>query len=98
MQAVNNQTAYNWNGTIDAIPIVAYHSIGEETTSSYNTDLALFAEEMKYLHDNGFKIIRVPDLGYDDKTKDLYIKRWGSWNKLISIKNVRLEWIEHHIK
>ena len=78
VQAVNNQTAYNGNGSIDAIPIVAYHSIGEETTSSYNTDLALFAEEMKYLHDNGFKIIRVPDLGYDDKTKDLHIKRWGS--------------------
>jgi peptidoglycan/xylan/chitin deacetylase (PgdA/CDA1 family) len=47
VQAVNNQTAYNRNGTIDAIPIVAYHSIGGETTSSsYNTDLTLFAEEM----------------------------------------------------
>lgn len=76
VQAVNNQTAYNRNGTIDAIPIVAYHNIGE-TALSDNTDLALFAKEMKYLHDNGFKIIRVPDLGYDDKTKDLYIKRWG---------------------
>jgi peptidoglycan/xylan/chitin deacetylase (PgdA/CDA1 family) len=76
VQAVNNQTAYNGNGTIDAIPIVAYHIIGK-TTSSDGTDLALFAEEMKYLHDNGFKIIRVPDLGYDNKTKDLYIKRWG---------------------
>jgi peptidoglycan/xylan/chitin deacetylase (PgdA/CDA1 family) len=74
VEAVNNQTAYNGNGTIDAIPIVAYHSIGKTTSDS--TDLALFAEEMKYLHDNGFKIIRVPDLGYDDKTKDLYIKRW----------------------
>ncbi|MGA9842680.1 MAG: hypothetical protein WBQ25_10225, partial [Nitrososphaeraceae archaeon] len=76
VQAVNNQTAYNGNGTIDAIPIVAYHIIGK-TTSSDSTDLVLFAEEMKYLHDNRFKIIRVPDLGYDDKTKDLYIKRWG---------------------
>jgi peptidoglycan/xylan/chitin deacetylase (PgdA/CDA1 family) len=76
VQIVNNQTAYNGNGTIDAIPILAYHRIGETITSpSDSTDLALFAEEMKYLHDNGFKIIRVPDLGYDDKTKDLYIKR-----------------------
>jgi hypothetical protein len=33
--------------------------------------------EMKYLYDNEFKIIRVPDLGIDDKTKDLYIKRLG---------------------
>ena len=78
VQAVNNQTAYNGNGTINAIPIVAYHSIDEIPSSSGDTDLALFAKEMKYLHDNGFKIIRVPDLGYDDKTKDLYIKRWGS--------------------
>jgi hypothetical protein len=42
--------------------------------ASDSTDLAMFAEEMKYLYDNGFKI-RVQDLGYDDKTKDLYIKR-----------------------
>jgi hypothetical protein len=55
MQVVNNQTAYNGNGTIDAIPIMAYHSIGEETSDS--TDLVLFTEEMKYLHDNGFKIM-----------------------------------------
>jgi peptidoglycan/xylan/chitin deacetylase (PgdA/CDA1 family) len=78
VQAVNNQTAYNGNGTIDAIPIVAYHRIDEAPSSSGNTDLALFADEMKYLHDNGFKIIRLPDLGYDDKTKDLYIKRLSS--------------------
>src|SRR5205085_7872265 len=73
VQAVNNQTAYNENGTIDAVPILAYHIIGKTTPDS--TDLALFAQEMKYLHDNGFKVIRVSDLGYDEKTKDLYIKR-----------------------
>jgi peptidoglycan/xylan/chitin deacetylase (PgdA/CDA1 family) len=73
VQAVNNQTAYNGNGTIDAVPIVAYHIIGKTTPDS--TDLALFAQEMKYLHDNGFKVIRVSDLGYDEKTKGLYIKR-----------------------
>jgi hypothetical protein len=75
VQAVNNQTSYNGNGTIDAIPIVAYHIIGN-TTSHDNTDLALFAQEMKYLHDHNFKVIRVSDLGYNDKTKDLYIKKW----------------------
>jgi peptidoglycan/xylan/chitin deacetylase (PgdA/CDA1 family) len=79
VQAVNNQTAYNGNGTIGAIPIVAYHNIAEITpSSSGDTDLALFAKEMEYLHDNGFKIIRVTDIGYDDKTQDLYIKRWVS--------------------
>ena len=76
VQAVNNQTTYNGNGTIGAIPIVAYHNIAEITpSSSSDTDLALFAKEMECLHDNGFKIIRVTDIGYDDKTQDLYIKR-----------------------
>ena len=46
-QEVNNQTSYNSkNGTIDAISIVAYNSIGK--TSPDSTDLNLFAEEMKY--------------------------------------------------
>jgi peptidoglycan/xylan/chitin deacetylase (PgdA/CDA1 family) len=76
VQAVNNQTAYNGNGTIDAIPIVAYHIIGR-TSSHDSTDLALFAQEMKYLHDHKFKVIRVSALGYDEKSKDLYIKRLG---------------------
>src|SRR5262249_42368230 len=30
--------------------------------------------EMKYLHDNGFKILTVNDLGYDTKNNFLYIK------------------------
>ena len=76
VQAVNNQTAYNGNGTIGAIPIVAYHIIGK-TSSHDSTDLALFAQEMKYLHDHKFKVIRVSALGYDKKSKDLYITRLG---------------------
>jgi hypothetical protein len=58
---------------------VEYHNIVGITPSSGDTDLALFAKEMKYLYDNGFKIIRVSDLGYDDRTKDLYIKRWNNY-------------------
>jgi hypothetical protein len=73
VQIVNNQMNYNKNGLITAVPIIAYHSIDNNKTRS-STDINLFAEEMKYLHDNGFKIITMSDLGYNENTKYLYIK------------------------
>ncbi len=36
------------------------------------TDASLFANEMKYLHDNGFIVLKTSDLGFDPITKDLY--------------------------
>jgi len=33
----------------------------------------LFASEMKYLHDNGFKVIPMSDLRYDQITNYMYI-------------------------
>jgi hypothetical protein len=30
---------------------------------------------MKYLHDNGFKVLTMSDLGYDANSKYLYIKK-----------------------
>ena len=30
---------------------------------------------MKYLHDNGFKVIPMSDIGYDENTECLYIKQ-----------------------
>jgi hypothetical protein len=36
--------------------------------------MALFDKEMKYLHDNGFKVLTMADLGYDENNKNLYIK------------------------
>ena len=38
-------------------------------------DVGLFASEMKYLHNNGFKVIPMSDLGYDESTKHIYIKK-----------------------
>ena len=46
----------------------------------YSTDVTLFAQEMKYLHDNGFNCTKRHhslyhhDLGYDTKNNFLYIK------------------------
>ena len=34
----------------------------------------LFNAEMKYLYDNGFKVITMADLGYDESRKSLYLK------------------------
>ena len=71
---VNIQDKYNKvNGPILAVPIVAYHMI-DNTKTPYSTDVTLFDREMKYLHDNGFKVLTINDLGYDTKNNFLYIK------------------------
>ncbi len=73
VEQVNSQTAYNnKKGFTDAIPIVAYHSI-DDTQGPSSTDVNLFALEMKYLHDNGFKVIPMSDLRYDQITNNMYI-------------------------
>lgn len=74
-EQVNSQTVYNnMKGFIDAIPIIAYHSIDDSKGPS-STDVGLFASEMKYLYNNGFKVIPMSDLGYDESTKHIYIKK-----------------------
>ena len=55
-----------------SIPIIGYHFIGNST--SYDTSIELFDREMKYLHDNGFKVLTLTDLGYNDKEHYFYIK------------------------
>lgn len=74
VQVVNAQNEYNKEGTIKAIPIIIYHRAGDNEAIDYNTDLKLFEKEMKYLHDNNFRVITMKDLGYEGKTNYLYIK------------------------
>ncbi|MFY9796683.1 MAG: hypothetical protein WAJ93_13430, partial [Candidatus Nitrosopolaris sp.] len=38
------------------------------------TTLKLFAQEMKYLHDNGFRVLLLNQLGYDSNNNVFYIK------------------------
>ncbi|NAL78517.1 hypothetical protein DYY65_09775, partial [Nitrososphaera sp. AFS] len=73
---VNSPIIYhiNTNGMINAIPIIAYHDIESSKKIPYATDVNLFSQEMKYLHDNGFRVIRLSDLGFDNKTNILYIR------------------------
>jgi peptidoglycan/xylan/chitin deacetylase (PgdA/CDA1 family) len=77
--AVNNQTNYNKDGVIRAISIIIYHTIVNYPDLSYSnrpvdTTLNLFDAEMKYLHDNGFKVITMADLGYDENNNYLFIR------------------------
>jgi hypothetical protein len=73
---VNSQDSYNQDGIIRAIPIVVYHDIiiDLDVNNSKNpndTTMNLFNTEMKYLHDNGFRVLTMADLGYDENNKYL---------------------------
>jgi peptidoglycan/xylan/chitin deacetylase (PgdA/CDA1 family) len=77
--AVNSQNVYNKDGFVRAIPIIVYHTIVtypdlSDSNRPIDTTLNLFDAEMKYLYDNGFKVITMSDLGYDTNSKSLYVK------------------------
>jgi peptidoglycan/xylan/chitin deacetylase (PgdA/CDA1 family) len=74
IQVVNSQSEYNNNTDgINAIPLIVYHNIDNNVARS-STNIDLFRAEMKYLHDNGFKVITMKDLGYDEMSNRLYVK------------------------
>jgi hypothetical protein len=52
---------------------MGYHDIDNNKTIT-STDVNLFDTEMKYLHDNGFKVLTMSDIAYDEKSNYLYIK------------------------
>ena len=70
---VNLDNVLNEGGGVKAIPIIAYHNV-DYKSSDYNTDVSLFAKEMNYLHDNGFRVVTMAELGYDKSSNTLYIK------------------------
>jgi peptidoglycan/xylan/chitin deacetylase (PgdA/CDA1 family) len=79
VQEVNLQEKYNRNGCINTIPIAVYHDFIIDKNYLYTpnksfTDIGLFSDEMKYLHDNGFKVLKMSDLGYNAYSHYLYIK------------------------
>ena len=73
VELVNSQTSFNKDGQINAIPIIGYHNI-EDDKAITSTDVSLFYKEMKYLHDNGFKVLTMSDLGYNENSNYLYVK------------------------
>ena len=48
---------------------------GEGDADAYSTTIDLFEKEIKYLHDNGFKVLTMADIGYDTNSNYLYLKR-----------------------
>jgi peptidoglycan/xylan/chitin deacetylase (PgdA/CDA1 family) len=76
VKAVNSQDEFNGDGIIRAIPIIAYHDLDHNITPD-STSVNLFDAEMKYLYDNGFTVITMADLAYDESTHQLYIDYIG---------------------
>jgi peptidoglycan/xylan/chitin deacetylase (PgdA/CDA1 family) len=83
LQIVNGAAQYNSNVKINAIPIIVYHdittSLRDYTIPSHaaSTTLDLFDQEMKYLHDNGFRVLVLNQLEYDPNNNVFYIKEIG---------------------
>jgi hypothetical protein len=72
---VNEQPSkYNNNtdGSLTAIPIIGYHDIDNNRTAT-STDIDEFANEMKYLHDNGFTVLPLTSLKYNQTTNYFYL-------------------------
>ena len=76
VEVVNSQTEFNKQGEINAIPIIGYHEIA--TDDELDTSPELFELEMEYLYDNGFKVITLEDLGYDENQERFYIKTYNT--------------------
>jgi peptidoglycan/xylan/chitin deacetylase (PgdA/CDA1 family) len=79
ISAVNNQSNYNTDGIVRAIPIIVYHTLVNyrdlsDSNRPIDTTANLFDAEMKYLYNSGFKVITMSDLGYDESSNSLYIK------------------------
>ena len=78
VQRMSSYTPYNENGKINAIPVIVYHdltySIQDYNGMASTITVPLFAQEMKYLHDNGFKVLVLNELGYDTTNNLFYIK------------------------
>ena len=72
IEEVHSQNIYNSDNKINAIPLITYHNI-DYLTGTYHTNVDLFAKEMKYLHDNGFRTLTMRDLSYDENTNSLYL-------------------------
>jgi peptidoglycan/xylan/chitin deacetylase (PgdA/CDA1 family) len=79
IEIVNSQSNFNNDGTVRAIPIIVYHAFvpyDDVSESRIPTDINvnLFQQEMKYLHENGFKTLTMKDLRYDEKRDTLVIR------------------------
>jgi hypothetical protein len=78
VQRMNSQIPYNINGRINAIPIITYHnltnSIRDYNNMASTITVDLFSQQMKYLHDKGFRVLLLNQLDYDPNNNVFHIK------------------------
>ena len=74
IKIVNSQNNYNQNGKIEAVPVLTFHNVAPTTNHPYYTNAGLFDQLMKYLHDNGFRVLTLHQIGYDTQTNTFYLK------------------------
>ena len=76
IEVMEGQSKYNDEGKISAIPIVIWHNIEDNTITDIHTttSTSLFEAEIRYLHDNGFTVLTMDDLVYDEYDNSLKIK------------------------
>jgi hypothetical protein len=83
IQQVNSQVSYN-NGKINAIPILTYHdltyNIQDYNNAATTITVQLFDQEMRYLHDNGFKVLLLNQFGFNPTNNVFYLKNFPSYN------------------
>jgi peptidoglycan/xylan/chitin deacetylase (PgdA/CDA1 family) len=79
IEILERQTEFNKNREINAIPIVAYHRL--DTNKDFDTSPELFEQEMEYLYENGYNVITLSDLGYDENQERFYVKNSNGNNR-----------------
>lgn len=72
IEIVEGQTKYNTENSINAIPILIYHSV-DYSGDDYSINPDLFEKEMQYLFENGYKIFQMKDIVYNNE-EELHIK------------------------
>ena len=79
---LNSQSNYNkangitsLSGIVNnaAVPLITFHNVRPVNNVPYTTNVGVFAELMKYLHDNGYKVLDMANLRYDTKGNTLHI-------------------------
>ena len=76
---LNHTIKFNDDGSIKALPIITYHNIANlnETAPNWINSTTLpetFETEVKYMHDNGIRMLSMADLIYDNATQKFHIK------------------------
>jgi len=54
--------------------VVTFHNVAQTTNKPYYTNASLFDKLMKYLHDNGFRVLTLKQIGYDIQTNTFHLK------------------------